>query len=100
MLAVADEVIRGDVHRAQIAALDFAATDIELEDVHVVHQGGELHPELYAIMRFSLEFFRGDAARGTVFGGALSTSQFIAVIVVFLTLAALPLIAKRPPEAA
>ncbi len=54
---------------------------------------------LYAILRFTLEFFRGDVARGTVFGGALSTSQFIAIIVVFLTLAALPLIAKRPPEA-
>jgi phosphatidylglycerol:prolipoprotein diacylglycerol transferase len=54
----------------------------------------------YAILRFCLEFFRGDAARGTVFGGALSTSQFIAIVVVFLTLAALPLIAKRPQEAA
>ncbi len=52
----------------------------------------------YAVLRFALEFFRGDVARGTVFGGALSTSQFIAVIVVFLTLAALPLIAKRKPE--
>ena len=38
-------------------------------------------------------------ARGTVFGGVLSTSQFIALLVVFLTLAALPLIAKRKPEA-
>ena len=54
---------------------------------------------LYAILRFSLEFFRGDVARGTVFGGVLSTSQFIALVVVFLTLAALPLIAKRKPEA-
>jgi hypothetical protein len=27
-----------------------------------------------------LEFFRGDADRGFVFGGALSVSQFIAVI--------------------
>jgi phosphatidylglycerol---prolipoprotein diacylglyceryl transferase len=53
---------------------------------------------LYAILRFTLEFFRGDVARGTVFGGVLSTSQFIAIIVVFLTLAALPVIAKRPPE--
>lgn len=55
---------------------------------------------LYAVLRFALEFFRGDAARGMVFGDALSTSQFIAIIVAFLTLAALPLIAKRPPEAA
>jgi|SRR6185436_665957 len=35
---------------------------------------------LYAIARFVLEFFRGDADRGFVFGGALSTSQFIAAI--------------------
>jgi phosphatidylglycerol:prolipoprotein diacylglycerol transferase len=54
----------------------------------------------YAVLRFVLEFFRGDTARGTVFGGALSTSQFIAILVVFLTLAALPVIAKRKPEAA
>ena len=58
-----------------------------------------LYLVLYAILRFVLEFFRGDVARGTVFGGVLSTSQFIAIIVVFLTLAALPVIAKRPPEA-
>ena len=35
---------------------------------------------LYAIVRFVLEFFRGDADRGFVFGGLLSTSQFIAAI--------------------
>jgi phosphatidylglycerol:prolipoprotein diacylglycerol transferase len=34
----------------------------------------------YAIARFVLEFFRGDADRGFVFGGLLSTSQFIAAI--------------------
>ena len=37
---------------------------------------------LYAVARFVIEFFRGDAARGTVFGGALSTSQFIAILMV------------------
>lgn len=36
---------------------------------------------LYAGARFVLEFFRGDADRGFVFSGALSTSQFIAAIV-------------------
>jgi phosphatidylglycerol:prolipoprotein diacylglycerol transferase len=35
---------------------------------------------LYAVARFFLEFFRGDADRGFVFGGLLSTSQFIAAI--------------------
>ena len=34
---------------------------------------------LYAVARFGLEFFRGDADRGFVFGGLLSTSQFIAI---------------------
>jgi phosphatidylglycerol:prolipoprotein diacylglycerol transferase len=35
---------------------------------------------LYAAARFVLEFFRGDADRGFVFGGLLSTSQFIGVV--------------------
>jgi phosphatidylglycerol:prolipoprotein diacylglycerol transferase len=35
---------------------------------------------LYAVARFGLEFFRGDADRGFVFGGLLSTSQFIALV--------------------
>jgi phosphatidylglycerol---prolipoprotein diacylglyceryl transferase len=39
---------------------------------------------LYAVARFVLEFFRGDADRGFVFGGLLSTSQFIAIAMVVL----------------
>jgi phosphatidylglycerol---prolipoprotein diacylglyceryl transferase len=35
---------------------------------------------LYAAARFVLEFFRGDDDRGFVFGGLLSTSQFIGLI--------------------
>jgi phosphatidylglycerol:prolipoprotein diacylglycerol transferase len=35
---------------------------------------------LYAVARFVLEYFRGDADRGFLFGGLLSTSQFIAVV--------------------
>jgi phosphatidylglycerol:prolipoprotein diacylglycerol transferase len=38
------------------------------------------YTSLYAMARFVLEFFRGDADRGFVFGGWLSTSQFIALI--------------------
>src|SRR5258706_10096836 len=41
---------------------------------------------LYAVARFILEFFRGDADRGFVFGGPLSTSQFIAVLLAPLTI--------------
>ena len=33
----------------------------------------------YALWRFTLEFFRGDAVRGLYFGGALSTSQLLSV---------------------
>jgi phosphatidylglycerol---prolipoprotein diacylglyceryl transferase len=36
---------------------------------------------LYAIARFLLENLRGDADRGFVLGGALSTSQFIALLI-------------------
>ena len=36
----------------------------------------------YSILRFGIEFFRGDADRGFVFGGALSTSQFISLLLV------------------
>lgn len=35
---------------------------------------------LYPVLRFFDEFLRGDAIRGFVFGGLLSTSQFISII--------------------
>jgi phosphatidylglycerol:prolipoprotein diacylglycerol transferase len=40
---------------------------------------------LYAIARFFLEYLRGDADRGFVLGGLLSTSQFIAIMVVLIS---------------
>src|SRR5215467_6399966 len=51
------------------------------------HRDGNLiltYTALYAIARFVLEFFRGDADRGFVFGGLLSTSQFIGIIMLGL----------------
>lgn len=39
-----------------------------------------LYIVLYAVARFSLEFLRGDQIRGFVFNGLLSTSQFIALL--------------------
>jgi phosphatidylglycerol:prolipoprotein diacylglycerol transferase len=39
-----------------------------------------LYVFLYAIGRFVLEFFRGDNDRGFLFGGAISHSQFIALL--------------------
>lgn len=38
-----------------------------------------LYPLFYAVLRFIVEFFRGDAVRGLYFGGVVSTSQLIAV---------------------
>jgi phosphatidylglycerol:prolipoprotein diacylglycerol transferase len=49
------------------------------------HRDGDVilaYTVLYAIARFVLEFFRGDADRGFVFGGLLSTSQAIAVAMI------------------
>lgn len=39
---------------------------------------------LYGIIRFVLEFWRGDADRGFVLGGLLSTSQFISLLMLCL----------------
>jgi phosphatidylglycerol:prolipoprotein diacylglycerol transferase len=37
---------------------------------------------LYGVARFIIEFYRGDVVRGAMFDGALSTSQFIAILMV------------------
>ena len=37
---------------------------------------------LYAVLRFIMEFFRGDAVRGLYFNGMISTSQIIAVLII------------------
>lgn len=49
---------------------------------------------LYSVARFSLEYVRGDAVRGTVLGGLLSTSQFIAVVLALGALALWPWVAR------
>ena len=38
---------------------------------------------VYSVIRFVVEFFRGDFDRGIYFGGLISTSQLIAVGTVF-----------------
>jgi phosphatidylglycerol:prolipoprotein diacylglycerol transferase len=40
-----------------------------------------LYPFLYAVLRSIIEIFRGDAARGLYFDGAVSTSQFISLVI-------------------
>lgn len=62
---------------------------------------------LYATARFVIEFYRGDP-RGTVFRGALTTSQFIAGLLFLIALLITPYLYKsqrvtaeaQPPEAA
>ena len=49
----------------------------------------------YGIARFIIEFYRGDADRGFVFGGLLSTSQAIAAVAVPVGIALIVLAAKR-----
>jgi phosphatidylglycerol:prolipoprotein diacylglycerol transferase len=64
------------------------------------HRDGDVivsYTVLYAIARFVLEFFRGDADRGFLFGGLLSTSQAIAIVMVALAL--LLLIVRRRDSA-
>jgi phosphatidylglycerol:prolipoprotein diacylglycerol transferase len=45
---------------------------------------------LYSSARFAIEYFRGDADRGSVFGGLLSTSQLIAVVLLMAVVAVFP----------
>jgi phosphatidylglycerol---prolipoprotein diacylglyceryl transferase len=45
-----------------------------------------LYPALYSVLRFIVEFFRGDAARGVYFGGAISTSQLVSIVMFFVSL--------------
>lgn len=50
---------------------------------------------LYAIARFVIEFFRGDP-RGFVFGDALSTSQFIGLLMLGAAAAAILVLRRKP----
>jgi phosphatidylglycerol:prolipoprotein diacylglycerol transferase len=49
---------------------------------------------LYSAVRFAIEFFRGDP-RGSVFGGLLSTSQLIAIVLSLAAAGLWPYLAKR-----
>jgi len=50
---------------------------------------------LYAMTRFFIEFVRGDADRGFVFGGRLSTSQFLAIALAVLAAVAYRVLDRR-----
>jgi phosphatidylglycerol:prolipoprotein diacylglycerol transferase len=63
------------------------------------HRDGDVivaYTALYAAARFILEFFRGDADRGFVFGGRMSTSQLIGIVM--LGLAAVAWVSRHRPR--
>jgi phosphatidylglycerol:prolipoprotein diacylglycerol transferase len=49
----------------------------------------------YSVIRFVLEFWRGDPDRGSFFGGALSTSQLIAIVLVVGAAALWPRLSRK-----
>jgi phosphatidylglycerol:prolipoprotein diacylglycerol transferase len=49
---------------------------------------------LYSSFRFAVEFFRGDPDRGSVFGGLLSTSQLIAIVLVLAAALVFPYVRR------
>jgi phosphatidylglycerol:prolipoprotein diacylglycerol transferase len=49
----------------------------------------------YGVLRFFLEFFRGDVDRGFLFDGLLSTSQFISILLVPAALVAYILLKRK-----
>ncbi len=53
------------------------------------------YPLFYAVLRFTLEFYRGDVVRGLYFGGLISTSQIIAIGMVFVSLFMLLTLRKK-----
>jgi phosphatidylglycerol:prolipoprotein diacylglycerol transferase len=52
---------------------------------------------LYAVLRFIMEFFRGDAVRGLYFNGLISTSQILAILIAISTVIAMIVGRKKKP---
>ena len=53
------------------------------------------YPLFYSVLRFIIEFFRGDAIRGLYFGGLVSTSQIIALFLFGFSLVMLGKLRKK-----
>ncbi len=53
---------------------------------------------IYSTARFVIEFYRGDLDRGLAFGGAVSTSQIIAVVLVLIASVALLSLRRLPQK--
>jgi len=54
---------------------------------------------LYSIVRFGLEFLRGDLERGSWFGGVISTSQIIALVLLAVVAVLYPRLRRAPATA-
>ena len=52
---------------------------------------------LYAVLRFIMEFFRGDAVRGLYFNGQISTSQIIALFIILAAAGGMTMGWKKKP---
>jgi phosphatidylglycerol---prolipoprotein diacylglyceryl transferase len=50
---------------------------------------------VYAAARFVIEFYRGDPSRGTVLGGWVSTSQFVALLIALTVAVLYPYLSRR-----
>jgi phosphatidylglycerol---prolipoprotein diacylglyceryl transferase len=50
---------------------------------------------LYAVARFVVELYRGDASRGTVFDGLLSTSQLVSVLLLIGVVVVAPAVFRK-----
>jgi phosphatidylglycerol:prolipoprotein diacylglycerol transferase len=50
---------------------------------------------LYSAARFGLEYYRGDASRGFVLGGLFSTSQFIALCLILMSVLLFPYLRRK-----
>ena len=55
---------------------------------------------LYSSARFIIEFYRGDLQRGLAFGGTVSTSQIIAVVLLVLAVFSLVVLRRLPQKRA
>lgn len=79
------------LHATQI--YDMLNAIVTFAVVHVVDKRKKFHGQvmlvffmLYALLRFFIEFIRGDEDRGVYFGGAVSTSQITGIIIIIVCL--------------
>lgn len=73
--------------------------------VHIVDKRKKFHGQvmlvffmMYALIRFFIEFIRGDEDRGVYFDGLISTSQIAGVVIVVVCLVAYYFWRKRPAQ--